>query len=80
MDIVVAASIRKVEISGPEGTEVLRVAAVDPLEYRSIAPVASNEAEFVWTSLLSGEAVLTFDAAEDLGIEGGGTIELDGER
>jgi D-alanyl-D-alanine carboxypeptidase len=79
VDIVVAASIRKVEISGPEGTEVLRVAAVDPLEYRSIAPVASNEAEFVWTSLLSGEAVLTFDAAEDLGIEGGGTIELDGD-
>jgi hypothetical protein len=79
VDIVVAASIRKVEISGPEGTEVLRVAAVDPLEYRSIAPVASNEAEFVWTSLLSGEAVLTFDAAENLGIEGGGTIELDGD-
>jgi hypothetical protein len=66
------------EISGPEGNDILRVAAVDPLEYRSIAPVATNEAEFVWTSLLSGEAVLTFEAAEDLGIEGGGTIELDG--
>jgi hypothetical protein len=78
VDIVVAASIRKMEISGPEGNDILRVAAVDPLEYRSIAPVATNEAEFVWTSLLSGEAVLTFEAAEDLGIEGGGTIELDG--
>jgi hypothetical protein len=80
VDIVVPASIRKMEISGPEGDEVLRVAALDPIEYRSIAPVATNEAEFVWTSLLSGEAVLTFEAAEDLGIEGGGTIELgDGE-
>jgi len=78
--LVVTASVRKMEISGPEGSEILRVAAVDPLEYRSIAPVASNEAEFVWTSLLSGEAVLTFDAAEDLGIEGGGTIELGGGR
>ncbi len=78
VDIVVAASIRKMEISGPEGNDILRVAFVDPLEYRSIAPVATNEAEFVWTSLLSGEAVLTFEAAEDLGIEGGGTIELDG--
>jgi hypothetical protein len=68
------------EISGPEGSETLRVATVDPLEYRSIAPVATNEAEFVWTSLLSGEAVLTFDAAEDLGIDGGGTIEMDGGR
>jgi hypothetical protein len=67
------------EISGPEGSKTLRVAAVDPLEYRSIAPVASNEAEFVWSSLLSGEAVLTFDAAESLGIEGGGTIKLDGD-
>jgi len=78
VNLVVTASVRKMEISGPEGSENLRVAAVDPLEYRSIAPVASNEAEFVWTSLLSGEAVLSFDAAEDLGIEGGGTIELDG--
>ena len=80
VNLVVTASVRKMEISGPDGSENLRVAAVDPLEYRSIAPVASNEAEFVWTSLLSGEAVLTFDAAEDLGIEGGGTIELDGGR
>jgi hypothetical protein len=80
VNLVVTASVRKMEISGPKGSENLRVATVDPLEYRSIAPVASNEAEFVWTSLLSGEAVLTFDAAEDLGIEGGGTIELDGGR
>ena len=80
VNIVVAATVRKMEISGPEGSETLRVAAVDPLEYRSIAPVATNEAEFVWTSLLSGEAVLTFDAAEDLGIDGGGTIEMDGGR
>jgi hypothetical protein len=78
--IVVAATVRKMEISGPAGRETLRVAAVDPLEYRSIAPVATNEAEFVWTSLLSGEAVLTFDAAEDLGIDGGGTIEVGGGR
>jgi hypothetical protein len=80
VNIVVAATVRKMEISGPEGSEILRVAAVDPLEYRSIAPVATNEAEFVWTSLLSGEAVLTFDAAEDLGIDDGGTIEMDGGR
>jgi len=80
VNLVVTASVRKMEISGPDGSETLKVASVDPLEYRSIAPVASNEAEFVWTSLLSGEAVLTFDAAEDLGIEGGGTIELDGGK
>jgi hypothetical protein len=78
VNIVVAASVTKMEVSGPDGTMDLRVATVDPLEYRSIAPVASNEAEFVWTSLLSGEAVLTFDAAEKLGIDDGGNIELGG--
>jgi D-alanyl-D-alanine carboxypeptidase len=80
VSVVVAASVQKLEVSGPEGTKNLRIATVDALEYRSIAPVATNEAEFVWTSMLSGEAVLTFEAAEDLGIEGGGTIELDGGR
>ena len=80
VNAVVTASIRKMEVSGPEGTEDLRIATVDPLEYRSIAPIATNEAEFVWTSMLSGEAVLTFEAAEDLGIDGGGTITLDGEH
>jgi hypothetical protein len=80
VNIVVAASVTKMEVSGPDGTMDLRVAAVDPLEYRSIAPVASNEAEFVWTSLLSGEAVLTFDAAEKLGIDDGGNVELGGGR
>jgi len=80
VNIVVSAAIRKMEVTGPGGTRNLRVAAVDPLEYRSIAPVASNEAEFVWTSLLSGEAVLTFDAAEKLGIDEGGNIELSGGR
>ncbi|CAN5621897.1 hypothetical protein BH20ACT23_BH20ACT23_00700 [soil metagenome] len=80
VNVVVAASIRKMEVTGPEGAKDLRIATVDPLEYRSIAPVATNEAEFVWTSMLSGEAVLTFEAAEDLGIEDGGTIELDGGR
>ena len=80
VNVVVAASIRKMEVAGPEGPKDLRIATVDPLEYRSIAPVATNEAEFVWTSMLSGEAVLTFEAAEELGIEDGGTIELDGGR
>jgi D-alanyl-D-alanine carboxypeptidase len=79
VNIVVPASIRKLKVTGPDATQELRVAVVDSLEYRSIAPVATNEAEFVWTSLLSGEAVLTFDAAEELGIDGGGTVELGGE-
>ncbi|MGH2751401.1 MAG: M15 family metallopeptidase [Actinomycetota bacterium] len=80
VNLVVPASIRRMEVSGPEGTRELRVAAVDPLEYRSIAPLPTNEAEFVWTSLLGGEVVLTFEAAEKLGIEDGGIVELSGGR
>ncbi|MGH2777856.1 MAG: M15 family metallopeptidase [Actinomycetota bacterium] len=77
---VVPASVTRMRVTGPEGTVVLRVAAVDALEYRSVAPEVTGEAEFVWTSLLSGESVLTYDAAEKLGIDGGGSIGLEGGR
>ncbi|MBA3291718.1 MAG: M15 family metallopeptidase, partial [Actinobacteria bacterium] len=78
VEIVVSASLRRVTVEGPGGAQTLRVAAIDPLEYRSVAPESSSEAEFVWTSLLGGEAVLTFEAAERLGIDGGGTITIEG--
>lgn len=76
----VPASVTRMRVTGPERAVELRVAAVDALEYRSVAPEVTGEAEFVWTSLLSGESVLTYDAAEKLGIDGGGSIELEGGR
>jgi len=76
----VPASVTRMQVTGPQRTVNLRVAVIDSLEYRSVAPEVTGEAEFVWTSLLSGESVLTYDAAERLGIDGGGSIQLDGGR
>ncbi|MGH2734749.1 MAG: M15 family metallopeptidase, partial [Actinomycetota bacterium] len=58
----------------------LRVGAVDPLQYRSIAPAPTREADFVWNSLLAGEAVVTFEGAEKLGLSDGGDITLGRRR
>ena len=69
-DVAVAttASIGQIEVTGPEGQAQVRVAAVDPLEFRSVAPESSKQAPFVWTELSSGEAVLTFAAADAFGL------------
>lgn len=47
----------------------LRAVAVQPLTFRSVAPAPTRSADFVWTSLLGGRAVLTPDAARDLGFD-----------
>ena len=43
--------------------ERVRVGAVDPVPFRSVAPSVTRDAEFVWSSLLAGNAVVSFDAA-----------------
>jgi len=62
--IVATAATRKVRVRG----RTLTVAAVDPIEYRSVAPPGTRDAEFVWVSLLGGEAVVTSDAARKLNL------------
>ena len=75
---VAAASIKEVPVAGPAGTANLRVAAVDPLDFRSIAPASTRDAEFVWTEMASGEAILTFGAADTLDMsEGDGVTVAD---
>jgi D-alanyl-D-alanine carboxypeptidase len=75
---VAAASIKQVPVSGPAGTASLRVAAVDPLDFRSVAPASTRDAEFVWTEMASGEAILTFGAADTLDMsEGDGVTVAD---
>ncbi|MGH2821259.1 MAG: M15 family metallopeptidase [Actinomycetota bacterium] len=69
-------SVVEVEVEGPRRVQNLRVAAVDPLAYRPLAPPGTREADFVWTALLGGEAVVSFEAAERLGIEDAGRIEV----
>jgi len=70
--------VHRVKVAGGGTTGKLRVGVVDALEFRSVAPLSTRNAEFVWTSLLAGRAVPTFAAARRLGLEGDDTIRLAG--
>lgn len=72
-------TIKKVPVRGPAGRRMLRVAQVDPLVFRPVAPPSTRDADFVWTSLLLGQTVPTAEAAESLGLRGGGEITIDGD-
>jgi hypothetical protein len=78
--VAVIADVRvaRVAVRGPDGTKRLRVASVDSLEFRSVAPTITRDAEFVWTTLLAGRAVVTFDAADALGLGSSGSVRLPG--
>jgi hypothetical protein len=78
--IVTAIATEEMTVEGPKGALELTVGSTRPLRFRSVAPASTKEAEFVWTSLLGGRTVLTFETAEDLGIETGGEIELAGQE
>ena len=79
-DVAVVAALvsDRVAVRGPGGTRRLTVGSTRPLRFRSVAPASTKEAEFVWTSLLGGGAVVTTDAARALGIEDAGDVEIRG--
>lgn len=62
----------------PEGRLSVRVAGVDPLDYRSLAPPEVEDAGFVWASLLAGHASVTRDAAERWRLDPPETVRLEG--
>lgn len=66
--VAVAAPIVRFAASttSPRARRRLRVAAVDLTSFRSVAPPATKAAEFVWASLLAGDAILTHKAAKQL--------------
>ena len=72
--VAAGASIGELQVAGPAGVSDMRVAAVDPIEFRPVAPTSSRDAEFVWSEMASGEAIVTFAGADALGLGGGGTI------
>lgn len=74
--VAVPVTLSEQRVEGPEGIATLRVAAVDPLLFRSLAPEPTRAADFVWTALVSGEAVVTFEGAETLGIAGSGEVTV----
>ena len=78
--VAIAAAVvtERFPVRGPTGTRKLTVASTRPLRYRSVAPPSSKEADFVWSSLLTGRAVLTFDAARALNVESSGSLQIGG--
>jgi hypothetical protein len=74
--VAVPLALKETRVAGPRGATTLRVGAVDPLLFRSLAPEPTREADFVWSALVAGEAVVTFDAAADLGIESSGELTI----
>ncbi len=78
--VTVVAPVRTkvVSVAGPSGARTLRVGSVEPLEYRAVAPAETRDAEFVWRSLLAGEAILTFEGAGRLDIGDADTIRIAG--
>lgn len=67
--------VRRVKVQGPKATVRLRVAALDPIEFRSVAPPSTRSADFVWLSLLGGDAVVTHKTAKKIGIKD--AVEVD---
>ena len=66
LGIAVPVQIQKLKVASTKRAVSLRVAAVKPLAYRPMAPAPTREADFVWTSLLQGKAVVTPEAARKL--------------
>lgn len=66
ISVVAAASIKEVPATAGENAARVRVGAVDPVEFRSVAPAPSRDATFVWQEMSAGEAIASFAAAEAL--------------
>jgi hypothetical protein len=64
--VVAAFGIERKNVDILGRSETLDVGWVDPLRFRSVAPASTRDAEFVWSALLTGEAVVAVDTAEQL--------------
>lgn len=71
-----AIAVKKVDVRSTRRHAVLRVAAVDPLAFRPLALSAARDAPFVWTTLIGNQAVLSYDAAHALDVDGSQPIRV----
>jgi hypothetical protein len=62
----------------PGGARQLPVAAVDPLEFRPLAPAPTAQADFVWQGLLGGNVYLAHEEQPVLGVSLGSDLPLKG--
>lgn len=70
VEVVTELSAKTIPVKTSSLKRRLEVAAVEPIVFRSVAPPATRDADFVWVSLVMGRSVPSFDAARRLGIEG----------
>jgi hypothetical protein len=64
----------------PSGVRQLSVAAVDPLEFRPLAPGPSAQASFVWQGLIQGSVFLAHEEQPVLGVNLGAPLPLKGPK
>ena len=74
--VLASYSMERMRVRGPAGAVRLRVAQIDPIVFRSITPVETRDADFVWGSMILGGAVPTFEAARQLGLELDGPADI----
>jgi len=75
---VARVSLGMVTASAPGGIRQLSVAAVDPLEFRPLAPGPTAQAGFVWQGLLAGSVYLAHEEQPVLGVPLGSALSLNG--
>jgi hypothetical protein len=63
---VATVGLGEVVVEGSGGTSSVTVGSVDPLEFRSVAPPSTRQADFVWSEMMTGEAIATFATADRL--------------
>lgn len=73
---VASLAIRTVSVKGPKQTARLKVAAVDPIEFRPVSPPSTRSADFVWLSLLGGDAILTHGSAKKIGLKDSAEVRV----
>ena len=73
---VVQIETASADVTVGEVTKKVVVGWSDPLSLRPLAPEATRDAEFVWTSLIGGRSVVSFSAAELFDLQTSATLRI----
>lgn len=71
-------TLGKVVIHGDAGPSIVSVVAVDPTEYRDLAPEITSRADFVWEGLIQRRIFLAHEEQRRLGATPGENIAVEG--